>query len=49
MVPLTWLTRKIPRPLEDAIGFTIHTPCSLVKATIHIEAMYALYIYTDTH
>ena len=33
-VMLTWLIREMPRPLEDAMGFTIQVPrCFLKVAT----------------
>lgn len=33
----------MPRPLEEAIGFTIHIPCSLVKAAV-LKQMYMYHI-----
>ena len=30
----TWFTRKIPRPLDEATGLTIHVPFSLRKQAV---------------
>ena len=30
-VMLTWLIREMPRPLEDAMGFTIQVPRCFLK------------------
>ena len=32
----TWLTRKIPLPREEAIGFTIHGPLSFKYAAVKV-------------